>query len=59
MTDFFLLQTNGFYLTQTNGANIIIDSIEEAGGGSGGTSRQVGVSLVKKQLEKRPNFIYK
>lgn len=50
MVDLFLLQTNGFFLTQTNGGKIIIGETGEEAGGSGGRSKQVGVSLVKKQL---------
>jgi len=57
MGNFFLLQTNGFFLLQTNGDKIIIDTFtDDVGGGSGGSSKQVGVSLVKKQLGDRPTF---
>lgn len=54
MTDLFLLQTNGGFLTQTNGGLIIIASTQGQGGASGGISKQVGVSLVKKQLGDKP-----
>ena len=56
MATFFLLQTNGSFLLQTNGGKIIVAETDEEGGGSGGKTKQVGVSLVKKQqiLGNRP-----
>jgi len=59
-TDTFLLQENGFFLLQENGFKIIIGQkpIVDQGGGEGGKTRQVGVSLVKEQqrLGQRPHL---
>ena len=51
---FFLLKEDGGFLLQENGGKIIIDQVlVPVGGSSGGSSKAVGVSLVKKQLGDR------
>lgn len=49
---FFLQKQDGGYILQENGFRLII--LETPDGGSGGSSKAVGVSLVKKQLGERP-----
>jgi hypothetical protein len=53
--NFFLLQEDGFFILQEDGNKIIIGQ-DTVGGGVGGTSTSVGVSLVKKQLRKKPQL---
>jgi len=49
----FLIKEDGGFVLLENGGKIIIDEIFP-GSGSGGSSKSVGVSLVKKQLGNKP-----
>ncbi len=53
MANLFLLKEDGGFLLQENGGKFIIGEVADVeGGGSGGSSKAVGVSLVEKQLGK-------